>query len=185
MANSSISISSDALVLLGHQPISSFVDADAGSLLAAQLYTTTYHAMLTETLWHFATRTAKLAKHSQVPEFSAFKNRFQLPVDCLYLVKTNTEYYEVYERDVYTNTEELEIEYIYPVEEVNLPPSFVKALEFSLAALFAIPLTGNATRADYYAKLAQNQLAKARRADASSRPASQMGRDRYMEVRYS
>lgn len=180
--NSAISISSDALVLLGDQPISSFTDGSTGSLIASQFYETTYNSLLTETLWHFATKTQDLARHVEEPE-NTWKYKFQLPEDCLYMISADTSVYEVYERDVYTNVPTLRIEYIYPVKEENLPPPFVKALSFMLAAQFAIPLTGNASRAEYYAQLADRQILKARRADASQRPASSIGNGRYITVR--
>lgn len=180
---SAISICSNALILLGDQPISSFTDGDTGSLIAANLYESTYHAMLTETLWHFATRTANLAKLVEKPD-NGYNNKYQLPQDCLYVVKTDTESkYEIYEREIYTNSETLQIEYIYPVEEINLPVYFAKALEYNLASLFAIPLTGNATRGEYYRSLYEMELKRARRADASQRPGEQLGNDRYIAVR--
>ncbi len=184
MANSAISICSDAIVLLGGQPIASFTDGDTGSLLAAQLYETTYHAMLTETLWHFATRTEKLAQLAEEPD-NNYKYKYQLPVDCLYVVNADTEQYEIYETQLYANSPTLQIEMIYPVDEINLPSYFVKALEYNLASLFAIPLTGNVSRGEFYRNLYELELKRAKRADASSRPGYTMGDDRYLKVRYS
>lgn len=180
--NSAISISSDALVLLGGEPIASFNEDSTGSLIASQFYETTYNSLLTETLWHFATRTADLARHEERPD-NAWQYKFALPDDYLYVVQADTEYYEIYERDLYAQSNKVKIEYIYPVLEENLPPPFVKALAYLLASQFAIPLTGNATRAEYYAQLAEMQIMRARRADSSQRPASQMGNDRLISVR--
>ena len=184
MANTAISISSNALVLLGDQPISSFTDGGAGSLIAAQLYETTYHSMLTETLWHFATRTEVLAKLVDKPD-NGYTSKFQLPSDCLYVVKTDqNSRYEIYERELYANADSVQIEMVYPVDEVNLPPIFAKALEYNLASLFAVPLTGDTSRAAYYRELYAVELRKAKRADASQRPAYQVGNDRYISARY-
>ena len=183
MATTSISIASNALVLLGDQPISSFTDGEAGSLIAAQLYETTYHAMLTETLWHFATRTEKLARLVETPD-NNYSYKFQLPSDLLYIVTADVAHWEVYERELYANSKEVQIEMVYPVDEINLPPIFAKALEYNLASLFAIPLTGNATKADYYRNLYQLELSKAKRADASQRPGYTLGNDRYITARY-
>lgn len=184
MATSALTIASNALILLGDQPISSFKDGDAGALIAAHLYDATYQSMLTETLWHFATRTALLAKLSAKPD-NGYLSKFQIPQDCLYVVKTDTHTrYEIYEREIYTNTTSLKIEYIYKVDEVNLPVYFAKALEYNLASLFAIPLTGNVSRAEFYRKLYIDELKKARRADASQRPAYTMGNDRLIAVRH-
>ena len=183
MANK-IEIASNALILLGDQPIASFTDGDTGSMLAANLYETTYHAMLTETLWHFATRTEQLAKLVEKPT-NGYSNKYQLPVDCLYVVKADTSHYEIYERELYANADSVQIEMVYPVDEVNLPSYFVKALEYNLASLFAIPLTGNASRGEFYRTLYEAELKRAKRADASQRPASQVGgSERYVTARY-
>jgi len=183
MATSALELSSNALVLLGGQPISSFTDGDTGSLLAVHLFETTFQAMLTETLWHFATRTASLPRLVHKPD-NNFSSKFQLPTDCLYVVKADTGVYEIYERELYANVSEVKIEYIYPVSPENLPVYFAKALEYNLASLFAIPLTGNASRAQYYRELYEMELKRAKRADASQKPASQMGNERLISSRY-
>ena len=177
-----INICSNALVLLGGQAIASFTDGDTGSQISSQLYETTYHAMLTETLWHFATRTELLAKQVEKPK-NNYTNKFQLPSDLLYIVNADTKHYEVYERELYANAESVQIEMIYPVKEINLPVYFVKALEYNLASLFAIPLTGNASRAEYYRQLYEMEFKRAKRADASQRPGYPMGENRYVIAR--
>ena len=139
--------------------------------------------MLTETRWHFATRTAVLARHTEEP-INGYKYKFQLPVDSLYVVKSSDRFYEIYERDLYANSTEIKIEYVYPVLEENLPMYFIKALEYNLAAQFAIPLTGNTTRAEYYAKLYQITVKKARFADASQRPNDAIEDSPYIQARY-
>jgi len=173
--NTSIDIAANAMVLLGAEPITSFTDGSAESTIAKHLYQTTYHALLTETLWHFATRSAKLAKLTSVPVDTRYTSKFRLPTDCLYVVKTDTKDYEIFESDIHSNGDTLMIDYIYPVNEINLPPHFAKALEYKLAANFAVPLTGNVSRADFYNNLHLDEIRKARRADASQRPATQLG----------
>ncbi len=183
MANSAISLCSNALVLLGTHPISSFNDNDTGSQIASYLYTTTYHAMLTETLWHFATRTEQLARLIEEPT-NGYQYKYQLPQDCLYVIRTDTSIYEIFEKQLYANTPTLSINYVYTVDENNLPPYFAKALEYNLASIFAIPITGNASRGDFYRGLYETELKKAKRADSSQRPATQIGRNRLIEARY-
>jgi len=169
MTVSALSLCSNALTLLGANSISSFTEGSAESEVSTLLYETTYYAMLTETQWHFATRTADLARHVELPD-NGYKFKFQLPTDCLYVAKSSDRRYEIYERDLYANSEVVQIEYVYPVKEVNLPPYFTKALEYNLAAQFAIPITENATKAEFFAGLYQQAIRKARYADASQRP---------------
>ena len=182
MAQSPITISSNALVLLGEQSISSFNDDTTSSQVASQLYNTTVEAMLTETQWHFATRSALLAKHAVKPD-NGWENRFQLPVDCIYVVQASVSNYEIYERDLFANAESVRIMYVYHPDEVNMPAHFVKALEYNLASLFAIPVTGSSSRAEYYRQLYEAELKRARFADASQRPNNQIQDSPYLEVR--
>ena len=184
MTNSAISIASNALVLLGHGTIASFEESDAGAVIAAQLYKTTYHAMLSQTQWHFAVRTEQLSRLVATPE-NGYSYKFLLPSDHLYIVRADVAKYEIYERELYANAAAVQIEMVYPVEEVNLPAYFVKALEYNLASLFAIPLTGNASRADYYRQLYETELRRAKRSDAAQRPGDPMTRGRLIKARYT
>jgi len=184
MTVSDISICSNALILLGGESISSFQDGTTAATISSHLYTTTYHAMLTETRWHFATRTAKLARHTEAPD-NGWMYKFQLPVDCMYVVKCSDKRYEVYERDIFADHEDILIEYVYPVKEENLPMYFTKALEYNLAAQFAIPLTGNTSRGEFYASAYQTAVKKARWADASQRPNDAIEDSPYLTSRYS
>lgn len=178
-----INICSNAFVLLGGSPLSSFTEGSTEAVIASQLYKTTYHALLTETLWHFATRHKKLFKHVEKPKGN-YSSKFQLPVDLLYVVKCSVDDYEIYERNLHANSDEILIEYVYPVDEVNLPPYFVTALEYTLASKFAIPLTGNTTRAKFFVDEAEKKLRKARTIDASQRPNTPLSDSPYVSARF-
>ena len=184
MAISALSLCSNALTLLGANSIASFIEGSAESEVAALLYETTYHAMLTETQWHFATRTASLARHTETPD-NNFKYKYQLPIDCLYVAKASSKRYEIYERDLYSDHKEVDIEYVYPVDENNLPAYFAKALEYNLAAQFAIPITENTTKAEFFANMYQVVIRKARYADASQRPNIPIQDSPYIHARFS
>ncbi len=183
MSVSAVSISSNALVLLGGTTISSFTDDSTGSQIAALLYETTYHALLTETRWRFASRTDRLARHTLPPENSPWQYQFQLPSDCLYVTKCTDPVYEIYERRLYSNSSSVDAEIVFPVNEVNLPAYFVRALEYKLASLFAIPLTGDINKSDFYYKLAEAELKKARYNDASQRPPTAIEDSPYITAR--
>jgi len=182
MIGNPITICSNAFVRLGGSKIASFGEGSAEAEIASALYTQTYHALLTETLWHFATRTSSLARLLDTPD-NGYSSKFQLPEDLLYLVCADTGKYEIYERELYANADAVNIEMIYAVKEVNLPVYFITALELKLAAVFTVPLTGNSSRAELMEGLAGIELRKARRADASQRPAAQMGEARYLTAR--
>ena len=55
---SAIQLASNALLLLGHDPISSFTESTAGAQIASNLYETTYESLLTQHRWRFASKQA-------------------------------------------------------------------------------------------------------------------------------
>jgi len=184
MATSALSLCSQALTLIGANSIASFTEDSAESTVAAMLYKSTYHAMLTETQWHFATRTQKLARHFDTPE-NGWSYKFALPSDYLYVAVCSDRHYEIYERDLYCNSQDVMLEYVYPVDEVNLPAYFSKALAYNLAAQFAVPITESATKAEFYAGIYQQAVRKARYADASQRPNIPIQDSPYINARFS
>jgi len=167
---SAIKINSNALILLGHTPISSFSDVGSGAQVASNLYETSYVDLLSVHRWRFATKKVQLARLTAVPD-NDFSYQFQLPTDFIMLIKVNeTSNFEIYGDKVYCNTTTCNIDYIYRVDESFLPPWFTKVLEFYLAAQYAIPVTGNTTRADFYNNMYERKLMKAKNSDSSERP---------------
>jgi len=76
------------------------------------------------------------------------------------------------------------IDYVYDVPEDSLPAYFVKAFEFFLAMQFAIPVTGNSTRAQEYEAMYERQLKRAKYADSSQRPQDTFTHNPYVNVRF-
>jgi len=171
---SKIQLISNALILLGDAPISALTDSGAGAIAGANLYDSSYINMLSMHRWRFATKKAKLARLSETPQ-SEYKYQYQMPSDLVMLQNTTAERdFDIYEDKIYTNYKELEIEYTYKVKEDFLPAYFIKTFEFFLAAQFAIPVTGNTTRANEYLGMYNSQLRKAKALDSTSRPAQQI-----------
>ncbi len=182
MVITKVNIASNAFVMLGGEVISSFVDGDVQSLIAAALYDVTLYAMLTETKWNFATKYFDLVQETIAPK-GPYKYKYQLPSDCIYVIKCTSNQYEIQNYDLLTNDKEPQIEYIYQIDEINLPPYFVKALQYNLAAQFAIPLTGSVEKASYFVQMYENELKKARNADSSQRITEPIHSAPYIEAR--
>lgn len=181
---SSISLSSNALILLGGNSISSFDDGSSEATIAANLYETTYLGLLTEHRWRFATKKASLAKLAAAPS-NGYANAFQIPSDCIYFIKTEVaQDYEIYGTELHSNHNTVEADYIYRVDEDKLPPYFSSMIEFFLASKFAVPLTGDLNKADFYLKAYNNQLKKAKHADSTQRPVDTFRHNPYVDVRY-
>ena len=182
---SSIKMASNALVLLGDEPLSSFDDATAGATIANQLYETSYLAILSNFRWRFATKTIQLSRLSTKQD-SIYSFAFQLPSDLLYLIKVdNSSKYEIYGNELHSNHNTIIIDYIYRVDETNLPPYFIKMFEFYLAMQFSIPLTGDIEKSNFYRLAYEVEMKRARFSDSTQRPSDAItASNRYTKVRY-
>jgi len=180
---SSISLASNGLLLLGHEPISNFEDGTSGATIAANLYETAYLSVLTNHRWRFATKQARLARLTEAP-LRDWTYQFQLPADLLYLAKVDTERYEIYEDKLYANSSDIYIEYTYRVDEDKLPGYFAKMFEFFLAAQFAVSLTGDMDKAQLFGRFYEQELRRAKFADSTQRPNESFTDSPYTQVRY-
>ena len=182
---SDIKIASNALVLLGGEPIASFNEETVSSTIANLLYRSSYLGLLTNHRWRFATKTQQLARLSATPS-TKYSYAFALPSDMLYIIKTDMagERYEVYGDELHSNRAELYIDYIYQVDETKLPAYFIKMLEYYLAFQFAIPLTGDLNKANFYMSAYEKELKRAKFADSTQRPGDAVvASGRYANVR--
>jgi len=165
-----ISICSNALVLIGDNPISSFDEEGTGAKVANNFYETSLKAKLGEYTWNFATKQKKLTKLSETP-LNKWDYMYQLPSDH---IRTITVYphsdYEILEDKIYSSTDDLELDYIYRVDESFFPPLFREMLELYLAAKWAIPVTENATNAATYLDFHMKALKKAKTVDSLEKP---------------
>ena len=167
---SAIKINSNALIMLGHTPLSSFSDVGSGAQVANNLYESSLRALLSAHRWRFATKKAQLARLTAAP-MNDYNYQFQLPSDFIMLIKVqNTGNFEIYGDKVYSNNDTAFIDYIYRADESIFPPWFTKTLEFFLASQYAIPVTGNSTRMQEYNGMYEMQMRRAKNADSAERP---------------
>jgi len=180
-----ISIASNALLLLGHEPIASFTEPSAGATIAANLYDNSYSSLLTTYRWRFATKSAvKLARLATAPNDN-YDNAFQLPADLLYLQRVTDANldYEIYGDTIQTNQTSVSIDYTYDVKADKLPPYYIKALEFYLATQFALSLTGDLNKMQAFQQMYIFQSKQAKFADGTQRPSESFENSPYTDVR--
>jgi len=182
-----IAMSSNALLLLGDNPISSFSETGAGAQVAANLYPETYRAILATYPWSFALKEQFLSRLTQSPdELTHYVYAFQLPADCIRLWKVMSwNDYSLVGAYVYSNQRELLARYIYEVEETALPPHVVKAIEYKLAAEFAVPVTEDTAKAQFYEQKYLFQLAQAQTIDSQSEPQKKIIDSPFINTRFS
>lgn len=169
---SKIDIASNALLLVGDNPISSFDDPGAGAQAAANLYPETKKRLLSEHPWSFALKQQRLNRLSETPdELTGYQYAFQLPTDLIRIwnMQPNCNY-SIVGNLLYANQTSILATYIYDVDEVNLPPHFVKSLEYSLASDFAIAVTEDDAKASLYERKQINASAQAMSIDSQGSP---------------
>lgn len=183
----SIDMSSNALVLIGDEPISSFDDPGAGAQAAANLYPVTYQDVLATHPWSFALKEQKLNRLTQEPDdLTNYKYAYQMPTDLIRLwaifPQSN---YVIVGTLLYSNENELLARYVYQPEETILPAHFVKSMEYRLASEFAISITENTSRAEFYMQKYLIEAAKARNIDSQGRPQQPIIDSPFVDVRLS
>lgn len=169
---SDIDIASNALVLIGDEPISSFTEPGAGATASANLYDAAYRGLLSAHPWSFAFKEQKLSKLAATPDsLTNYNSAFQLPADLvrLWAILPHSDYVIVGDL-LYSNQNELLARYIYKPDESSLPPHFVEAFQYKLASDFSISVTEDRNKAEHFALIAKRSLAMARGIDSQGRP---------------
>ncbi len=116
---------------------------------------------------------------------TGFSTAFALPDDFLYAIKGDTSsQYSIYGNEIHCNVPTFRLDYVTRVAEDLIPAYFAKALEFNLAALFAVPLTGDTKKGDYYSKLFLDAVKKAKFADSTQYPEVPVQSTPYTLARY-
>ena len=144
VANSEIDIASRALVLIGAEPITSFTAQSTEATVANAIYEDMVRTTLCSSRWRFATNQAELNLLTAVPT-GRYDRAHQLPADLLMLhaitVNDAVVQYNVYGDKVFSDSassDTLVADYTFRALEQDFPSYFTVALQFSLAAAFAL-----------------------------------------------
>lgn len=170
MALTGIALCSRALLKIGATAIASFDEGTAEAEVAANLYPPLRDALLSAHPWSFATGQASLPRLAAEP-VADFANAFQLPSDFLRVLSAGTSgrgrgiLYRIVENRLHTDMDEVVLTYVFRPDERTFPPFFDQALIAALAAEFCLPLTESTSRAEYLAKIAEEQFRRAKTID--------------------
>ena len=171
MALTGLGICSRALIKIGANPISSFEEGTAESITANMLYQSTKDALLSLYNWSFATRQKQLSRLTYIPT-ADYQYAYALPHDFLCVISAGSSGrgrgldYQIIERKLHTNSEDVILSYIFKVSEMYFPPFFDQALIARLSAEFCLPLTESLSRTDALRRMADKDLESARIIDA-------------------
>lgn len=159
-----IKICSDALLMLGANPISSFTEGTDESNICDRLYPDIKIRTLTMYDWSFSFKKTQLARLVTIPT-NEYKYEYQLPADIIGRPNAvyNTGSVDAYPQREYrlignkllTNYEEVYIDYQYNVPEFALPHYFVQLLKYEMAWHLAMPITDQMNKSDYWRTVAE------------------------------
>ena len=184
MAVSVVSICNAALRLVNVATINDENESSEQARACNALFDTARDAILRAFVWNFARAFATLGPLASLthPDWSYI---YALPANCLYAVRVFPSEKETLRPDprllypgpaderfemafmegsqvVMTNVEKAMMEYVYRVTDPTVfDPCFVEALEYKLASLLAVPMTGNSQVAQYYASMANAAIVHA------------------------
>jgi hypothetical protein len=136
--DTSLSICSDALIMLGAQPISSFTEGTDAAQACDRLYPDLRDSLLSRYSWSWSSKKAQISRLTTNP-INEWDYAYQLPGDmlsgviALFNTADTTGFplrngWEIYGDQVYTNEETVYIDYQYTVDESKMPYYFVHLL---------------------------------------------------------
>lgn len=158
-----LSICSDAMIMLGASPLSSFSEGTDAAQAADRLYDDIRDTMIAQYPWAWSTKKVALARLAAAPT-NEWKYAYAIAGDILgvpralfgssFVGARPLNGWEVYGTSIFTNYESVWIDYQYQVEESKMPPYFVRALKAALASAFSIPVADSSSKGDYFHALA-------------------------------
>ena len=162
--DTSLSICSDALIMLGAQPISSFTEGSDAAQACDRLYPDLRDSLLSRYPWSWSYQKVQLARLASAP-LTEWQYAYQLPGDMLSgvraLFNTADTYgmplrygWEIYGDQVYTNEELVYIDYQASVNETKMPYYFIHLLRHAMAGELGMVITDQISKADYFRSLA-------------------------------
>jgi hypothetical protein len=177
MATSDIDIASQALVLIGANPISDFDEGSTEATVADNVYEMIVASALTRYRWRFATGQIALSRLASGP-VARWDAAYQKPTDPMLLaihavtVLDNPIQFDIYEDKIYCDaaTDDIVVmDYTYRSGTADWPPYFIRALVYDLAGVFAGSIAQKGELADHYENRAEFYYQKASNVEAQQR----------------
>jgi hypothetical protein len=161
--DSAVSICSDALILLGAKPISSFTDGTDEANTCDRLYPDVRDMTLSMYPWSFSYKKLKLSRLITTP-VNEWQYEYQMPGDRLGNPRaafnsdrigarpfTN---WEILGDRLYTNETTIVIDYPYQTPEFAMPQYFVQLIKYMMAWHLAFPITEQESKTAYWQNVA-------------------------------
>lgn len=175
----SISICSNALLMLGAQPINDFEENSDRVRLAANLFPMVCDDMLRKHPWNCASKRVVLAPDVTPPPFD-YSYQFSLPADCARVVSVGDygieDDYRIEGRKVLANTNVLKLRYIWKNHNpAEWDDALVNIVTLAMAARMAYAITQSASLEQVRIQELELALKRARAVDGQEDPPETFG----------
>jgi hypothetical protein len=161
--DTALSICSDALLMLGAKPISSFDEGTDEASVANRLYADIKDQALLMYPWSFSFKKTSIARLITTP-INEYRYEYQLPGDRLTspraIYDTNAtnvpprKEYRIIGNKLLTDYEQVYIDYQYSVPEFEMPSYFVQLLKYMMTWHLALPITDQTDKSQYWQSVA-------------------------------
>lgn len=157
------SIANQSLLFIGSTGLTSFDDNSTQANIVKATYSTQVQSYLTLTDWHFAKKKQQLTQLTGTP-VNNWKYFYKLPSDILKLLRIYNsddqsissidDFERTNERELYSDEDELYLDYIYYIDESYWPHWFVKFVIHAYASVIAFAITGDQSIEDRQRQIA-------------------------------
>lgn len=185
---SSVSICSNALVLLGGAPFSSFDEPKPHVRVAANLYPSVRDDVLRLHSWNCATDRVILAPMANAPAFD-FAYQFQLPGDWLRTLQVGQKgdplEYRMERQRILANVTALPLVYCFRnLVEDTWSTNLIHVMELAMAAKMAYAVTSSSSVRDSYRDEFARELKAAKAIDGQDDPPEEFSAGSFLESRF-
>lgn len=159
-----LSICSDALVMLGESPLTSFSGSDVGTV-CDRLYKDIKVMTLAMYPWSFTINKVQLSRGTA--PINEYKYAYNLPTDTQRISGVRAVFnstqtgaqplqggWEILGKTLITNQETIVIDYQFEPKEFDLPAYFIQLLKYMLTWHIAETVTDQITKAEYWRQIA-------------------------------
>lgn len=186
--SSSVSICSNALVMLGGVPFSSFEEPKPHVRTAAVLYPSVRDDVLRAHPWNCAIKRELLAPMAMPPAFG-FNYQFQLPGDWLRNIQVGRDGcpipYRTEGQRLLANVTVLPLVYVFRnYDEDSWSTNLIRVMERAMAAEMAYPVTASTSLSDSAYNKFNQQLKIAKAVDGQDDPPEEFAAGTFVESRF-
>lgn len=188
MATNAVSICSNALLMLGADPINSFDEGTAGARLASNLYALVRDRILRSHPWNCAVKRVILAPDATPPVFD-YSAQFTLPSDWLKTLQVGSNCenltWVTESRKILCDVDALRLRYIFRnTVEGTWDSLLIDAMTAAMTVVFAYPITESTSLRDSFREEFMQKMREARTVDGQDDPPEEFGDFPLLAARY-